>query len=159
MEPAPPTKEEVLNADLPVLYTRNRSDRARIGEWIAMRALEPNITIKEAARRMGLVPHSLSALIYRANKAGWLKFEDPLSTIEYEIIPKAIDNLNHFLDKRDKTVTIETAKGTIFRQFQESKGISEAGQTVLALKIEPSESTDIKVVAGHIVGKPRQLED
>jgi len=81
-----------------------------------------------------------------------------MDQVEHLLIPKVINNLNHFLDAKDRTVTIETAKGTLFKVFQESKGISEASQTVLALKIEQPEGMQTQV-AGKIVGKPRIVEE
>lgn len=90
-----------------------------------------------------------------------MRFEDPLSKLEHEVIPKVVANLSKFLDEGDKTVTIETAKGTIFRQYADSKGISEQPVTVLALKIEQPDEMNggMKVVAGHVVGKPRVIID
>lgn len=137
-----------------------RSMKSRVGMWAAMRTTEPGITNKEIAERLGISPNYLSVLIHQARKDGWLKFNDPLEKLEYEIIPKAVENLGFFLDARDKQVTIEVAKGTLFKQFQDSKGISDAPQTVLALKIEaPDQSQGTKIITGQIVGVPRQLEE
>jgi hypothetical protein len=151
--------EAPLNADTPLIATGGwYTGRERIAEWIRLRAIEPGISNKEVARRFGLAPHSLNALITKATKEGWLIFEDSLSRLEYEIIPKVTDNLNYFLDKKDKTVTIETAKGTLFKQYQESKGISDAPQTILALKIEPADDDTVKVITGQIIGRGREIE-
>jgi hypothetical protein len=49
-------------------------------------------------------------------------------------------------------------KHTVFKQFQESKGISEQPTTVLALKIETVDPANMKVVTGHVVGKPRIID-
>ena len=54
-------------------------------------------------------------------------------------------------------MTIETAKGTIFKQYQDSKGISDAPQTILALKIETIGVDDQKIIEGHVVGVAREL--
>jgi len=79
-----------------------------------MRALEPEITLAEAAKRMGIAKSTLVTLIQRANKAGWLKFDDPLARMEHEIVPKVVDGLKKLLDEGDRQTIIETAKGTIF---------------------------------------------
>lgn len=124
-----------------------------------MRSIEPNLTNSEIAARLGISAGHLKTLIYEARKAGWLRFHDPLDQIEYGLIPKVVANLEHFLDAKDKAVTIEVAKGTVFKQYQESKGISEAPQTVLALKIETgAPDANMPVIEGRIVGKPRQIE-
>jgi DNA-binding Lrp family transcriptional regulator len=148
---------EVINADAPMMIP-GRTARDRVAQLIMMRQQEPGIKNAEVARRLGLTANGLNSIIYRATRDGWLKYDDPISRIEYEIIPKVIDNISEFLDKKDKTVTIETAKGTIFKQFQDSKGISDGNQTVLALKIESAEPSKVQVVTGHIVGKPKIVE-
>lgn len=139
----------------------NYNARQRVATWISMRVAEPGITNIEIARRMGILPATLNNYIYVARKAGWLEFSDPLLRLEHEIIPKTIDNLNSFLDAKDKQVTIEVAKGTIFKMFQESKGISEAPKTILALKIEmpPAAEGMVKVATGMVVGTPRMVID
>jgi hypothetical protein len=131
------------------------SIRARVGNWVKLRILEPGITNKEVAKRLGIASTTLNSYLYRARKEGWLVFNDPMDQIEYQIVPKVIDNLNYFLDKQDKTVTIEAAKSTIFRQYQEAKGVADKNQNVLALKIEmPTEGLPT-VTVGKIVGTPR----
>ena len=161
-EPEPLGAVEVLSdtGDKPrkKYNTKDKSPRARIGMWLAMRSLDPSLTNKDIAERLGISAMSLKNIIYRASKEGWLKFNDPLDQIEFGIIPKVVDNLNYYLDQRDKTVTVETAKGTIFHQYKESKTAAPVATTMLALKIElPEPGQDIKVAVGQIVGKPRGL--
>jgi Mn-dependent DtxR family transcriptional regulator len=147
-------QQDKIDADMPVLVAKGRTYRDLVAAWIEFQIEDPKITKVETSRRLGISQKTLHASINRAVKEGWLKFDDPLSRIEHEIVPKVVDNLNHFLDKKDKTVTIEAAKGTIFKTYLESKGISEAPQTVLALKIETVDG-DAKVIEGHVLGKPR----
>lgn len=151
-------REEILNADLEPLLTIKHKGRDRVAKWIALRAQFPDETNAELAKRLGMTPGALASLIKRAVKGGWLQFEDPLARIEHEIIPKAVDNLSEFLDKKDRQVTIEVAKGTIFKQFQESKGLNEKTQTILAVKIETIMPSDAKIIGGNIVGKAKVLE-
>lgn len=153
-------EKDRLNADLPVFHiTGGRTPRDRIAQWIELRLLQPDITTKEAADKMGIAPRTLSALINRATKEGWLVFDDPISKIDHEIVPKVLDNLNHFLDAKDRVVTIEAAKGTVFKTYQEAKGIVDQPTTVLALKIEPAEGSNVRVISGQIVGKPKELSN
>lgn len=155
------TPDKPLNANLPPLHGRDTRDaRSRIADWILLKATEPGITNIEIAKRMGIQTQTLNTLIYKATKAGWLVFDDPLEQIEHQIIPKTLENLNHFLDAKDKQVTIETAKGTVFPMFKESRGLGEAQVTVLSLKIEqPEPSTEMRVVTGTVVGRPRQIKE
>ena len=53
-------------------------------------------------------------------------------------------------------MTIEAAKGMVFPIYRETKGLSEAPQTVLALKIEsPTGDQSSAVLTGQIIGTPR----
>jgi transposase-like protein len=153
------TKGYVINADMP-LVTKKRSPKNHVAEWVAMRAVDPDLTVGEVAKRLGLSAAYLQNTIRQAAKEGWLVFEDPISQLEFEITPKVIRNLHKFLDEGDRQVTIETAKGTLFKQYQEAKGVDDAPKTILALRIEqPDTNHPIKVVSGTIVGKPRQLAE
>lgn len=155
-----PTVEEVLEAEYPRgIAPSNRSARSRVAAWLAIKALEPNITTADAAERMGIHKSSLNKHIQRAVHEGWLKFSDPFDRIDHELIPKTVRNLNEFLDQRDKLVTVEMAKGTIFKTYQESKTSTNQPQVVLALRIEPAVGDSINIVAGHIVGKAKEIPD
>lgn len=151
--------ERLLQSDLIIADAVDGAPtmRRQVALWVAHRAQNPSLTTKEIAERIGVTTRALYDAIAAGTRAGWLKIADPLDRLEYEILPKTLDNLNHFLDKQDRVVTVETAKGTLFKQFQAEKGISEQVQTVLALKIEPAEGSEVKVVTGQIVGKPREL--
>ena len=156
----PPTTLSQINADFPLIATDGKTPKERIIQWLNLKNSEPGITNTEIARRIGIHRGHLQALLARATAEGWLRFDDPLSRLEHEIIPKAMDNLSVLLKNQDKTATLETMKGTAFPAYRESKGISDAPQTVLALKIEaiPSDP-DTKVLSGTIVGKPRELKE
>lgn len=153
------TKQEVLNANGPPLVAIDRTNKGRVAQWVMVKAANPGMSDAEIAQHIGIAASSLKTLICQARREGWLIFEDPIAKLEYEVIPKVVDNLNHFLDMKDKQVTIETAKGTIFKQFQEAKGISDGSKTILALKFESPDGNTPMVVTGTIVGRPRQLEE
>lgn len=128
-------------------------------QWAQFRATEPGITNVEIASRLGVSAAALNGYITIARREGWLRFEDPIARMEFEIVPKVMDNLNKLLDREDRTTTIETAKGTIFRTYQDSKGISDAPQAILALRIEQAEGTNTKFITGHIVGRSKAIKE
>lgn len=111
---------------------------------------------------MGIGVANLRWHLRKATKEGWLRFDDPLERLEHELIPQTMDNLKHFLDKKDRQTTIETAKNTIFKVYQESQGVGQTQQTVLALKIDmqaiPNQETT-KIISGEVVGTPKELKD
>ena len=129
-----------------------------VGEWMAARLVEPAITQKEMATRLGIHEVTMNNAVKQGIREGWLRFDEALERMKYEVVPKTLDNLIEFLDKKDKTVTVETAKGTIFKMYQASEGINEGQQLILALKIE-SIPQDQKIIEGQIVGKPRELKE
>lgn len=132
--------------------------RGHIANWIKFRAAEPELTNNDIAKRLGIAPKTLNNHIYRARKEGWLQFEDPLEEVEYGIVPKVVKNLNKFLDDEDKVVTLEVAKGTLFKQFQDAKGISEKSTNIIAIKLElPEVGVDGVIASGNIVGKPKPV--
>lgn len=154
----------VLDADAPITVdatgnrAKNSNAKIRVRAWLQVRALEPMLTIAAIAQKIGVAPRTLYRDISVATKEGWVKFEDPLERIDFQIIPKTLDNLNHFLDEKDKTVTIETAKATIFKTYQNSKGISDAPLMALSLKIEQPDVANERIVTGHIIGRPKVIE-
>lgn len=150
--------EEILNADLPVLVGNKTTGRERIVQYLAIRAKNPDIKVPAAAALMGINANTLSSYITRATKQGWLRFDSPLERLEHEIMPKVVDNLNEFMDEKDRTATIEVFKHTLAKQYQESKGVLDKPTTILALKIETVDSSQEKVISGTIVGTPRILE-
>ena len=156
-----PVEEEPPHGVVKVPCRTPNTLPARIAEWIHWKALKPNISNVEIAEKMGISPSTLNNHISKAHKKGLIKFDDPLKRLEFEVIPKAVENLSNLLDKGSEKVTIEVARGTIFPQYRESKGLNQAAPqtTVLALKIEaPPAGTPSQVVVGQIVGKPRILE-
>jgi hypothetical protein len=159
--------QEVINADSP-LVIEGHTAKDRVVQWAAMRAQHPDWTRAQLAEKMGISRDWLNSLVQQAVREGWLKFQNPLSRIEHEIIPKVVDNLSEFLTKGPKEnpedrqlrakVTLETAKGTVYREYQESKGIKENTITVLALKIETPPPEALKALTGEIIGQGRELE-
>lgn len=146
----------MIEADFPGgIAVPKDTKRGRVMEWVQMRSMEPGITNIECAKRMGIAVSYLNGCISQARKEGWLRFEDPMARMEFEIVPKTIDNLSALLDAKDKTATIETAKGTIFKSYLSSQGISEQPQTVLALRIDRADGTNMNIVTGRIVGRAK----
>lgn len=139
----------------PNMSKARRPLRDRVAQFLHYSAMSPNATKADIAKQMGIGKSQLYEILRDAREEGLLTFTDPLDKLEYEVIPKAIDNLAYFLEKQDRTVTIEVAKGTIFKQFAAEKGALEAPQTILALKIETPDGENIKVATGMIVGAPK----
>lgn len=136
----------------------DRSFRARVTQWLAIRALQPDITHAEIAAKIGISPETLRHHITKAGKQGLLSNLDPIEQLKYQIIPKVVDNLNEFIDQKDKQVTLETAKHTIFKAYQASEGIQDQNNMVLALKIEAADPTQPKNITGEIIGTARSLD-
>lgn len=150
--------EEILHAELTPYIATGNTARDRVAQWITMRAKEPGITNAEVARRLGIQPGTMNTILTRARKEGWLVIEDPLDRVQFDIIPQIVENLDHFLKARDKTVTIEAAKGVVFPSYRESRGIVENKVTVLGLQIQLPEQTGDVERKGRVVGQPKIIE-
>lgn len=154
------SQAEVISADTPIVtYPVGHSAKDRVIQWLFLRGQTPDITLTDAAKEIGIAPRTLASYVRDAAKEGWLQFSNPLEKLEHKVIPQAVDNLLEFLEAKDKQVTIEVARGTIFKSYQESQGMNKAPQTILALHIEtvPQEGVNIGVIEGKILGRPKQI--
>lgn len=118
----------------------------------------------DIAKEVGLSQRSLRQYLYLAAKNGWLRFEDPADRLEYELVPKIVDNIAYHLKRKDKVMTIEAAKGTgLFKSHQSQKSETDRPQSFLALKIElaPNAAQEAPkvAIAGQIIGVARENED
>ena len=141
--------------EAPVLM-EDRSFRARVVQIAALKAHGMNL--KQIAEKLGLQYGTVKGIVYKASKEGIINYDDPFERFEQQLLPKVVDNIEFWLDKQDKKMTIEAAKGGgIFKAHQAIRVEGETPQTVLALKIEmpPSGSTP-KAITGRVVGKPRR---
>lgn len=148
---------ETATPENPVIVEDYGGPKGTVAAWFTMRAVDPKLTMAECSRRLGLNKEAVQQALKRARKEGWLKIVDPIERIEREIIPKTLDNINYFLDKKDRLVTIETAKATAYRAYQEAKGISNTSRTILALKIEAA-PPHLQISSAKVVGVPRFVE-
>lgn len=126
-----------------------------MAQWIALKTANPTMTNAEIAGKLGLAPNTLSSIISRARREGWLSFSNPLDVIEHDIVPRTLENIRTRLDENDKDVTIEAMKGFIVPQWKEARGLQDNRVTVLALKIEMPEGDPSLVPRGTISGTPR----
>lgn len=136
--------------------------RDRIRKWLSWKAIEPKLTHADAAARLDIAPQTLTNLIHEATKAGWLKFDDPMAELEYEIIPEANKRVKAAILGGDTDTAVKLSQATIWKTYAASKGVVDnAPTTVLALKIEmPSGFTadNVPSIKGVIVGQPRVID-
>lgn len=94
---------------------------------------------EEIAAALNLSQRSLSSYLYKAGKNGWLNIDNPKDRLEYQVLHKVVRNIDDMLDSPDpevkQQVTMETAKGTIFKSFGEQMQ-QLAPSTLVAIKIE-----------------------
>lgn len=142
----------------PPVFMEDNSFKARLAQIAAFKAM--GLNLQETADQLGLAYSTVKNIVTKANKQGLIQYDDPFERFENAIIPKVVDNIEYWIDQKDKKMTIEAAKGAgIFKAHQAIKVEGQAPQTILALKIEMPEAYgfESKVVEGHIVGKPRRL--
>ena len=137
----------------PTYVVSRRAARDRIAEWVVLRA--QGMRNVEIAAKMGIQASSLSTLINRAVKQGWLQFESPADRLEHELAPMVVDNVRDFLIAKDKQVTLEAAKGLgLFKTHSALKVEGDQASTVFAIKIDMIEPT-VARAGGVIVGTPK----
>lgn len=142
----------------PPVFMEDKSLRARAAQISAFKAMGLNLI--EIADKLELSHGTVKGIVYKANKLGLIQYDDPMERFENQIVPKIVDNVEYWIDQKDKKMTIEAAKGAgIFKSHQAIKLEGEAPQTILALKIEmPTESGfEAKTIVGHTVGRPRRV--
>ena len=136
--------------------------KTHVANWIRAKAANPDASNVEIAKDLGITVRTLRAALYKGRKQGWLEFSDPLHELKYGMVPKAMENLNLFLDARDKDITRDIIKATVLAEYAAAEGIQQQPNTVFALKIELPEGFD-KVAAsanvrGVIVGRGISLD-
>ena len=135
---------------------------------VAMRA--QGYTSDEIAAELKVKVATLSTYVHRAVKSGFLVnskgeslLADPKDQVEYELAHKVVRNLGVLLDcgdlKTQKEVTLEVAKGTLFKKFDQQVNVPLPNMNVLSLRIEMPRGADtITVREGSIGGKPAYVE-
>lgn len=139
---------------------KTRATSRTVAEWMALRAMNPQMSNKEIAKAIGISVDTLYKALQRARKEGTLQLHDPMEQLKYNLIPKAVENLDGLLQAKDKKATLETMKGTLFPAYRAEAGVAEMPNMVLAIKVEMPENFDQSVQAvGTMVGKPRELKE
>ena len=136
-----PAKEESPAIQAVRRIPKNSVIRQKALAIMAMRlAGHDNETI---AKELQLSQGSLNQYLWMAGKNGWIPrkrgFADPKDSLEFSLAHKVVKNLGDLLDSEDaetkKEVTLEVAKGTLFKRFSDQN--AQAPQTtVLAVRIE-----------------------
>lgn len=110
-------------------------------------------TRKEIADEMGVSVSYVDKLIRAAKDTGLAK-----SVLHSRAIPLALDNLINGLEQADKDYTLKTLEGTgvLGKHVTHEGGPKQAFQFNIVVESPSGGTRD--VVAGSIVGVPRQLE-
>lgn len=140
---------------------------------VAMRAA--GYTTDEIAAELKLKPSSISTYIHRATKEGFLvnkhgsMLHDPTDQVEYELAHKVVRNLNAALDdtlvtiadgemkpvsKEMREVTLEVARGTLFKKFDQPHEAPLPSMQILAIKVDMPTNGQVQAREGTIGGVP-----
>lgn len=121
------------------------------------------------ASELKIAVTTIKAYLYRATQAGMLVdkktkslLSDPTDRVEFELSHKVIRNLNEMMDSDDdqlrKEVTLEVAKGALFKKFDPIKEHVLPSMNVLSVKIEMPSSGAVEVRPGALGGTPAYVE-
>lgn len=153
-----PKERKSKRTGRPRLPSIKKAYTHRVAQWFATRTANPNLSNREIAERIGVTYDTLMRCIAQARREGLLNFADPLDQLKYKVIPKAVDNLQELLDKKDKQATLETVKGTVFKTWQAQEVNQQITNLVLGIKIEMPDGQQSKVFTGQVVGIPKEAE-
>lgn len=134
---------------------------------VAMRVA--GLTTEEIAKALNIKPASVNQYMWLAGKNGWLPkrgggFADPKDRMEYQIAHKVVRNIDEMLDSQDldtrKEVTMETAKGTLFKKFGEVAAAPTSTNMVIAIRMErPTSTIELPPIReGTTGGQPKYIE-
>lgn len=127
---------------------------------VAMRAA--GITDDQIAVALKLSKQTISGYLYKAGKNGWLNFDDPKDSLEYQVLHKVVRNLDELLDSADEKtkqeVTLKTAEGTLFKKFGVDSNANQAPQTIVGVKVEIVGGTTQTVREGTVMGSGKYLD-
>jgi transposase len=156
--PPPKADPQVIDVTNPstILIVKDKSVRSRVAEWAVYRS--QGLKDPEIAERLGITVGSLHVYVRKAAREGWLKLDDPMDRLEHVLAPVAVDNIEYYLNRKDKQMTIETAKGIgLFRSHQAVKLDGAATQVALALKIDVI-GVPTEPIKENVIGCPRIMD-
>lgn len=134
--------------------------KGRVASWARMKAEEPGITNKEIAERLGISINTLGSCLTKGRKEGWLAFEDPMNAIQYEMIPRNVEQMQALMEAGDQKAILSVFKELTAPAYREAQGISDGksgDQMMIAIKIEMPPADQMPVVRGVIIGEGRSL--
>ena len=144
--------DEEASAREVIKATPTHSLRNKIARWKLYRIENPGWSTARIAEEMGLSRQSLYSSISAARKKGLLKLEDIDDKIEHVLVPKVVDNIEHYLAQGDKEMTIHAAKG--FGIFRTNQVQGEQPQTVIGIKIEMPPGAAVEA-SDNVSGSPK----
>lgn len=172
VDPTQPPSNELTLASAsrhvrPVFRTipKNSLMRKKAMAILAMRLA--GHTTDEIAADLQITSATIRQYMYVAGKQGWIsrkgsQLPAPEDQIEYQLAHKVVRNLDEMLDSPDPEIrnnaTLETAKGTIFKKFDQSNEQLVPPSMVLAIKIEIPAGAPAEMREGTIGGKPRWID-
>lgn len=130
--------------EVPPLYRKHDDSKVR-STAIQIVAMElGGQTREEIAQALNLSPRTIQSYLYIAAKNGWIDFEHPKDSIEFQILPKVVRNLTQGLDDDNRHATsgmtvgqqmaLKIAEGTVFKAFDQLAGVQD--NTLVGVKIE-----------------------
>lgn len=147
---------------------RNSVVRKKALLIVAMKA--EGLTHAQIGEKLNISTGSVSQYLYRANQAGLLRDKktgeslliDPKDRIDIDIGQRVVRNLTEMLNSDDdeirKEVTLEVAKGTLFKHYDKDKAAPMPSMNVLQVKIEMPETGGSVIRDGSIGGVPAYVE-
>ncbi len=114
----------------------------------------------EIAVALKISRETISGYLYKAGKNGWLVFDDPKNTLEYQILHKAVRNLDELLDTTNEEikteVTLKTLDGMVWRK--DAQQAQQGQQTIVGVRVEVVQGAPTQVREGTVMGNSQYVD-
>lgn len=152
-------------AALPKVFRVAEDGKVRMAALKIQEMLGLGLSREEIGKALDLAPSTLRTYMYRAAKSGWLNLDDPRETLEYKLLPKAVQVLADGLDdtnRNEKTglevrtqVALKLAEGALYPK-QDMPAIQ--APSFVGVKVEIVGGVKSEVREGTVMGGQTYIE-
>lgn len=122
---------------------------------------------EEIAKALGIEARSIKGMMWKAGRNGWLDFDEPRNRLEYQILPKALQNLddamrseailNTGMSERN-AISLKIVEGTLYPQFA-TQAAPAANATLVGVRVEIVGGSEKPLVReGTIMGSAEYVD-
>lgn len=122
---------------------------------------------EDIAAALGIEARSIKGMMWKAGRNGWLDFDEPKNRLEYQILPKALKNLDEAMSsdavlntgmKERNAISLKIVEGTLYPQFA-TQAAPATNATLVGVRVEIVGGGDKSTVReGTIMGNAEYVD-